>query len=86
MKTVLMDAPQWRTVLKWMSAVIDTHSKVSYNRVNENGVIPSKGVNTVLKDMAEAADAARHLQKDRNYLMKENKQLKAQLNELKKDR
>ena len=77
MKTVLMDAPQWRTVLQWMSAVIDTHCKVSYNRVNVNGVIPAKGVNTVLKDMASAADAAVELQK-------ENKKLKAELNKLKK--
>ncbi len=70
-----MNAPQWRTVLQWMTAVIDTHCKVSYNKVNENGVVPAKGVNEVLKDMAKAADAAITLQK-------ENKKLKEQLNKL----
>jgi hypothetical protein len=73
MKTILMDAPQWRTVLKWMAAVIDTHAKVSFNRKNENGVLPSKGVYSVLEDMAKAADAAKELEE-------ENQRLKNQLN------
>jgi hypothetical protein len=71
-KVIKMDPPQWRLVLQWLAAVIDTHAKVSWNRTNENGVIPAKGVETVLKDMARAADLAAQLQK-------ENKQLKKQL-------
>ena len=73
-KVIKMDPPQWRVVLQWLAAVIDTHAKVSWNRTNENGVIPAKGVETVLKDMARAADLAAQLQK-------ENKQLKKQLKE-----
>ena len=71
-KQIKMDPPQWRVVLHWMVAVIDTHAKVSWNRTNENGVIPAKSVETVLKDMASAADLAAQLQK-------ENEQLKKQL-------
>ena len=72
MKTILMDAPQWRTVLQWMTAIIDTHSKVSFNRKNINGQIPAEGVYDVLKDMAKAADDAKELQE-------ENERLKAKL-------
>ena len=75
MKTIKMPAPQWRTVLQWMAAIIDTHSKVSFNRENVNGQIPSKGVYNVLEDMAKAADAAKELQE-------ENQRLKAKLNML----
>jgi len=72
MKTVKMNAPQWRTVLQWMAAIIHTHCKKSWERVNVNGVIPSKNVLEVLQDMASAADAARRLKL-------ENEQLKRQL-------
>lgn len=71
-KQLKMDPPSWRVVLHWLAAVIDTHAKVSWNRTNENGVIPAKSVETVLKDMARAADLAAQLQK-------ENQQLKKQL-------
>jgi len=77
MKTIKMPAPQWRTVLQWMAAIIDTHSKVSFSRKNINGQIPSKGVYSVLEDMAKAADAAKELQE-------ENERLKAQLKQLNK--
>tara|TARA_R100000655_G_scaffold15417_1_gene34246 strand:+ start:493 stop:753 length:261 start_codon:yes stop_codon:yes gene_type:complete len=72
MKTIQMPAPQWRTVLQWMTAIIDTHSKVSFNRKNINGQIPAEGVYDVLKDMAKAADDAKELQE-------ENERLKAKL-------
>jgi len=72
-----MPAPQWRTVLQWMAAIIDTHSKVSFNRKNINGQIPSEGVYNVLEDMAKAADAAKELQE-------ENQRLKAELKQLNK--
>ena len=71
-----MPAPQWRTVLKWMSAVIDTHAKVSFNRINESGIRPAHGVYSVLEDMAKAADAARELQEENQRLKAELKQLK----------
>jgi len=77
MKTIQMDAPKWRTVLTWMTAVIHTHSKVSFNRKNVNGQIPSKGVYSILEDMAKAADAAKELEK-------ENQRLKAELKQLNK--
>lgn len=77
MKTIKIPAPQWRTVLQWMTAIIDDHSKVSFNRTNINGQIPSKGVYNVLEDMAKAADAAKELEE-------ENQRLKAQLNQLNK--
>lgn len=76
MKTIQIDAPQWRTVLQWMAAIIDTHSKVSFNRKNVNGQIPAEGVYDVLKDMAKAADSAREL-------FKENERLKAEIKQLK---
>lgn len=78
-KVIKMDPPQWRVVLQWMAAVIDTHAKVSWNKTNENGVIPSKSVEAVLKDMASAADLAAQLQK-------ENEELKKQIITLKKKR
>ena len=77
MKTIKIDAPQWRTVLQWMAAIINTHCKKSWERVNGNGVIPSKSVLDVLQDMASAADAARRLKV-------ENEQLKKQLKKLNK--
>tara|TARA_Y100000114_G_scaffold49849_1_gene45514 strand:- start:401 stop:640 length:240 start_codon:yes stop_codon:yes gene_type:complete len=77
MKAIQMPAPQWRTVLKWIAAIIDMHSKVSFNRENVNGQIPSIGVYDVLKDMAKAADAAKELEE-------ENQRLKTQLNQLNK--
>ena len=77
MKTIKMPAPQWRTVLQWMAAIIDTHSKVSFNRKNINGQIPAEGVFDVLKDMAKAADAAKELEE-------ENQRLKTELNQLNK--
>ncbi len=78
-KVIKMDPPQWRVVLQWMAVVIDTHAKVSWNKTNENGVIPSKSVEAVLKDMASAADLAAQLQK-------ENEELKKQIITLKKKR
>ena len=76
MKTIQMPAPQWRTVLTWMTAIIQDHTKVSWERKNINGVIPSHGVYDVLKDMAKAADAARELQEENELLRAELKQLK----------
>ena len=73
-RVIKMDPPSWRVVLQWMTAVIDTHAKISYNKTNANGVIPAKSVETVLKDMASAADLAAQLQK-------ENEELKKQLRE-----
>ena len=78
-----MPAPQWRTVLTWMAAVIDTHSKVSFNRKNVNGQIPSKGVYSVLKDMAKAADAAKELQEENKKLIKRIHDLENQKGTLK---
>lgn len=75
-KVIKMDPPQWRVVLQWMAAVIDTHAKVSWNRTNENGVIPAKSVETVLKDMASAADLAAQLQKENEELKKHISALK----------
>lgn len=76
MKTIQIDAPQWRTVLQWMTAIIQDHVKLSWERKNINGVIPAHGVYDVLKDMAKAADSAREL-------FKENERLKAELKQLK---
>lgn len=72
MKTIKMPAPQWRTVLQWMAAIIDTHSKVSFNRKNINGQIPAEGVYDVLEDMASAADAAKKLEEE-NQRLRTNK-------------
>lgn len=76
MKTIKMPAPQWRTVLTWIAPIIDDHAKVSFNRKNINGQIPSKGVYNVLEDMAKAADAAKELQEENERLKAELKQLK----------
>ena len=78
-KVIKMDSPQWRTVLQWMSVIIDTHTKVSWNRKNINGNVPAKNVLKILQDMASAADLAAQLQK-------ENEELKKQIITLKNER
>jgi len=72
MKTIQMDAPQWRTVLTWIREIIKDHAKVSWERKNINGQVPAAGVYDILKSMAKAADSAREL-------FKENERLKAEL-------
>jgi len=71
-KVIKIDPPQWRTVLRWITWIFDTHAKVSWNRKNINGTVPAKNVLKLLQGMARAADLAAQLQK-------ENKQLKKQL-------
>ena len=73
-KIIKMDPPQWRTVLRWITCIFDTHAKVSWNRKNINGTVPAKNVLKLLQDMARAADLAAQLQK-------ENEQLKKKINE-----
>jgi len=65
-RVIEMEPPSWASVLQWMSAVIDTHAKVSWQRKNENGVIPAESVMAVLKDMASAADEAVRMAKEIN--------------------
>ena len=79
-KVIKIDPPQWRVVLQWLAAVIDTHAKVSWNRTNENGVIPAKSVETVLKDMARAADEAAKLEHEIKELKKTINLVKERLN------
>tara|TARA_R100000152_G_C6782117_1_gene218489 strand:- start:2838 stop:3260 length:423 start_codon:yes stop_codon:yes gene_type:complete len=78
MRIIEQEAPKWRTVLTWMTAIIESHTKLSWNKTNLNGSIPADNVNSVLQDMAKAADAAVELQRENEQLKKQNEQLKKQ--------
>jgi hypothetical protein len=72
MRIIEQEAPKWRTVLWWMTAIIESHTKLSWNKTNVNGSIPADNVNSVLQDMAKAADAAVTLQRENEQLKKQN--------------
>ena len=78
MQIIEQEAPKWRTVLTWMSAIIESHTKLSWNKTKTNGYIPADNVNSVLQDMAKAADAAVELQRENEQLKKQNEQFKKQ--------